>query len=64
MFKRGSKRVIFIFILTFSITIATNVFLDMPAIVGMMFGLAILQTFSYFLTRSEKLGCDESQKRL
>jgi len=62
VFKRGSKRVIFIFILTFSITITTNVFLDMPAIVGMMFGLAILQTFSYFLTRSEKPGCDDSQK--
>lgn len=62
IFKRGSKRVIFIFILTFSITIATNVFLDMPAIVGMMFGLAILQTFSYFLTRSENPDGDDSQK--
>ncbi|WP_347989191.1 sodium:proton antiporter NhaD [Methylomonas sp. AM2-LC] len=53
--KRGSKRVIFIFILTFSITILSNVFLDMPAIAGMMFGLAILQFFSYYLTKSEKL---------
>lgn len=53
--KRGSKRVIFIFILTFSITILTNVFLDMPAITGMMFGLALLQVFAYFLTKTEKL---------
>lgn len=53
--KRGSKRVIFIFILTFSITISTNVFLDMPAITGMMFGLALLQFFAYFLTKTEKL---------
>jgi Na+/H+ antiporter NhaD/arsenite permease-like protein len=53
--KRGSKRVIFIFILTFSITILSNVFLDMPAITGMMFGLAILQVFAYFLTKTEKL---------
>lgn len=53
--KRGSKRTIFIFILTFSITILTNVFLDMPAITGMMFGLAILQFFAYFLTKTEKL---------
>ena len=54
--KRGSKRIIFIFILTFSMTILSNVFLDMPAIAGMMLGLAILQFFAYYLTRSEKLG--------
>jgi len=53
--KRGSKRVIFIFILTFSMTILSNVFLDMPAIAGMMLGLAILQFFAYYLTKSEKL---------
>jgi Na+/H+ antiporter NhaD/arsenite permease-like protein len=51
--KRGSKRIIFIFILTFSITILSNVFLDMPAIAGMMFGLGILQSFAYYLTKSE-----------
>lgn len=51
--KRGSKRIIFIFILTFSITILSNVFLDMPAIAGMIFGLAILQFFAYYLTKSE-----------
>jgi Na+/H+ antiporter NhaD/arsenite permease-like protein len=51
--KRGSKRIIFIFILTFSITILSNVFFDMPAIAGMMFGLAILQFFAYYLTKSE-----------
>jgi Na+/H+ antiporter NhaD/arsenite permease-like protein len=53
--KRGSKRIIFIFILTFSITILSNVFFDMPAIAGMMFGLAILQFFAYYLTKSEKI---------
>ncbi|TAK64120.1 sodium:proton antiporter NhaD [Methylobacter sp.] len=53
--KRGSKRVIFIFILTFSMTILSNVFLDMPAIAGMMLGLALLQFFAYYLTKSEKL---------
>jgi Na+/H+ antiporter NhaD/arsenite permease-like protein len=51
--KRGAKRIIFIFILTFSMTILSNVFLDMPAIAGMMLGLAILQFFAYFLTKSE-----------
>jgi Na+/H+ antiporter NhaD/arsenite permease-like protein len=53
--KRGSKRIIFIFILTFTITILSNVFFDMPAIAGMMFGLALLQFFAYYLTKSEKL---------
>jgi len=53
--KRGSKRIIFIFILTFSITILSNVFFDMPAIAGMMLGLALLQFFAYYLTKSEKL---------
>lgn len=51
--KRGSKRIIFIFILTFSITILSNVFFDMPAIAGMIFGLGILQFFAYYLTKSE-----------
>jgi Na+/H+ antiporter NhaD/arsenite permease-like protein len=55
LLKRGSKRVIFIFVLTFSITILTNVFFDMPAIAGMMLGLAFLQFFAYFLTKTEKL---------
>jgi len=51
--KRGAKRIIFIFILTFTITILSNVFLDMPAIAGMIFGLGILQSFAYYLTKSE-----------
>jgi Na+/H+ antiporter NhaD/arsenite permease-like protein len=51
--KRGSKRIICIFIFTFSITILSNVFFDMPAIAGMMFGLGILQLFAYYLTKSE-----------
>lgn len=53
--KRGSKRIIFIFVLTFSITILSNMFLDMPAISGMMLGLAILQFFAYYLTKSERV---------
>jgi Na+/H+ antiporter NhaD/arsenite permease-like protein len=51
--KRGAKRIIFIFILTFTITILSNVFFDMPAISGMIFGLGILQSFAYYLTKSE-----------
>jgi Na+/H+ antiporter NhaD/arsenite permease-like protein len=51
--KRGSKRIILIFILTVSVTILSNVFLEMPSIAGMMFGLAILQFFSYYLIKTE-----------
>lgn len=51
--KRGAKRVILIFVLTFSITIVSNVYLSMPAIAGMMFGLAILQFFAYYLMATE-----------
>jgi Na+/H+ antiporter NhaD/arsenite permease-like protein len=51
--KRGSKRVIFIFLLAVGVTILSNIFIDMPSIAGMMFGLAILQFFGYYLTKSE-----------
>jgi Na+/H+ antiporter NhaD/arsenite permease-like protein len=34
----------------------------MPAIVGMMLGLAILQFFSYYLKKYEKPGCSEAEK--
>ncbi|MGD0960997.1 MAG: sodium:proton antiporter NhaD [Methylomonas sp.] len=60
--KRGAKRVILIFVITLCITISSNVILEMPAIAGMMFGLAILQFFSYYLTVSEKKGCADTQK--
>jgi Na+/H+ antiporter NhaD/arsenite permease-like protein len=60
--KRGSKRVILIFIFTLATTVFSNVFFDMPAIAGMMFGLALLQFFSYYLVESEKKGCPNSQK--
>jgi len=60
--KRGGKRVIVIFIFTFSITILSNVYLQMPAIAGMMFGLAILQFFAYYLTSTEKKNSNDSDK--
>lgn len=60
--KRGSRRVIFIFIVTLCVTVLWNVVLKMPAIAGMMFGLALLQFFAYYLTRTEKAGCAPGQK--
>lgn len=60
--KRGSKRVIFIFVVTLCVTILADVILEMPPIAGMMFGLALLQFFSYYLIKSEKKGCGPAQK--
>jgi Na+/H+ antiporter NhaD/arsenite permease-like protein len=60
--KRGSKRVILIFVITLCVTILSNVILEMPAIAGMMFGLALLQFFAYYLTQTERKGCGPSQK--
>lgn len=51
--KRGARRIIFIFILMFGTTVLSNVLFDIPAITGMMLGLAILQIFSYYLIKSQ-----------
>lgn len=48
--KRGSKRIIILFIITLIITVLSNVLLELPPAAGMMAGLALLQFFSYFLT--------------
>lgn len=52
MLKRGSKRIIFFFALTLLITVSANVLLDLPPAAGMMAGLAFIQIFSYYLTRT------------
>jgi Na+/H+ antiporter NhaD/arsenite permease-like protein len=52
--KRGSKRIIFLFVLTLAITVSSNVLLELPPAAGMMAGLGLLQMFSYFLVKSEK----------
>ena len=62
--KRGARRIVAIFVITFTFTILTNVYLEMPAVLGMMFGLALLQFFAYFLTATEPKGCPENQKGL
>jgi len=62
LLKRGARRIIAIFIFTFSITILTNVYYAMPAILGMMIGLALLQFFAYYLTASEGNSASESHR--
>ena len=51
--KKAKPMVLESAIIWFNITILSNVFFDMPAIAGMIFGLGILQSFAYYLTKSE-----------
>lgn len=50
--RRGSKRIILLFIITLIITVLSNVILELPPAAGMMAGLALLQFFSYYLTKT------------
>jgi len=60
--KRGSKRIIFLFAVTLVMTVLANIWLEMQPVSGMIAGLGLLQFFVYYLTVSEKEGCEESQK--
>lgn len=60
--KRGSKRIIFLFIVTLTITVLANIILEMPPVAGMIAGLGLLQFLTYYLTISEKKGFAETQK--
>ncbi len=61
--RRGSKRIIFLFILTLAITVSSNVLLELPPAAGMMAGLGLLQMFSYYLLKSEKSHFKGIEKR-
>jgi len=50
--RRGSKRVIFLFIVTLVITVWSNIVLELPPAAGMMAGLGLLQFFSFYLTKT------------
>jgi Na+/H+ antiporter NhaD/arsenite permease-like protein len=60
--KRGSKRIVFLFMLTLAITVSSNVLLELPPAAGMMAGLGLLQFFNFYLTYTEKPDCEDSQK--
>ncbi len=60
--KRGSKRIVFLFIVTLGITISSNVLLELPPAAGMMAGLGLLQIFNFYLTKTEPKNSDETQK--
>ena len=50
--RRGSKRVIFLFLVTLAITVGSNIVLELPPAAGMMAGLGLLQFFSFYLTKT------------
>jgi len=47
--KRGAKRILFLFACTVATAVTFHNFLDLPAFLGMMTGLAALMIFGYFL---------------
>lgn len=61
--RRGSKRIIFLFVLTLIITVSSNVLLELPPAAGMMAGLGLLQMFCYYLLKSEKCKFQGVEKR-
>jgi Na+/H+ antiporter NhaD/arsenite permease-like protein len=50
--RRGSKRVIILFVATLAITVWSNIVLQLPPAAGMMAGLGLLQFFSFYLSRT------------
>lgn len=52
--RRGSKRILLLFVITLVITVWANVYLQLPPAAGMMAGLALLQFFSFYLTQTVK----------
>src|SRR5690554_3812003 len=54
--KRGARRTVVLFLLTITTAVLGHNFLHLPAVVGMMMGLAYLQFLSYYLQQSFKRG--------
>lgn len=61
--RRGSKRIVFLFVFTLAITVSSNVLLELPPAAGMMAGLGLLQMFSYYLMKSENASFTGVEKR-
>ncbi|MDD5228695.1 MAG: sodium:proton antiporter NhaD [Methylococcales bacterium] len=60
--KRGSKRIVLLFVITLGITVSSNVLLELPPAAGMMAGLGLLQFFNFYLTKTEQENDVETQK--
>jgi Na+/H+ antiporter NhaD/arsenite permease-like protein len=52
LLKRGTKRIILLFVITIVIAVGGNVLLELPPAAGMMAGLGLLQLFNYYLIKT------------
>ncbi|MCO5762715.1 MAG: sodium:proton antiporter NhaD [Chromatiaceae bacterium] len=50
--RRGSKRIMLLFLLTIATAVSFHNFLHLPPVLGMMTGLAYLKIFAYFLKKT------------
>lgn len=50
--RRGAKRIVLLFIATIATAVSFHNYLHLPPFLGMMTGLAYLQLFGYYLTRT------------
>lgn len=51
--KEGSKRIIFLFLLTIATAVSFHNFLHLPPVIGMLTGLGYLQFFGFYLKKKE-----------
>lgn len=52
--KFGAKRVLLLFLLTISLVVVANYFLNLPPVIGMMGGFGLLNIFGFYLKKREK----------
>lgn len=52
LLKRGTRRIIILFIITLALSVSGNVMLGLPPAAGMMAGLGLLQLFIYYLLKT------------
>ncbi|TNF35615.1 MAG: sodium:proton antiporter [Gammaproteobacteria bacterium] len=52
--KRGSKRIMFLFLMTIITAVSFHNFLHLPPVIGMLTGLSYLQIFGYYLRKTHR----------
>jgi Na+/H+ antiporter NhaD/arsenite permease-like protein len=60
LLKRGTRRIIILFIITLVLAVSGNVVLELPPAAGMMAGLGLLQLFIYYLIKTSGTRKEES----
>jgi len=59
LLKRGTRRIIILFIITLALAVSGNVVLELPPAAGMMAGLGLLQLFIYYLIKTSGMQKEE-----